>query len=375
MSKTESLKLIPIAFEYLYEGMEVLDDIYNFNGKLVLMRKGDIIDAVKLSRLKNFNSDKHNIYVAPSTYNDLRDKNSKLSEHDSQMNFEQNLGYTLIKEEVDEFLFELKYSRKVKRTDAQKIQSEIESKVNTVDPADIFSCINSPRPIDEYLERHSINVGIINGYIGKWIGMNSKEISDLILIGFLHDVGKTRIPSEILDAPRKLTPEEFEIMKSHPVYSYEFLQSDVGFTERIQQGVMQHHEKTDGSGYPNGLTGENITTFAKVTAISDMYDAMVSKRSYKEAESPLKIINEFANRNFNGLDERILTVFVKNMPKTFVGKKVMMSDGTMGIIKQIMLHDIEYPIVDIDGVYKQTTEDWHCVKILNDVKPKEEVAS
>ena len=97
----------------------------------------------------------------------------------------------------------------------------------SVDAGEIFQCITVPRPVDEALQRHSLNVALLNGIMGQWLGLDEKDIRSLILTGVLHDIGKTKIPEEILNAPRKLTPEEFEVMKRHPLYSFELLGDDI----------------------------------------------------------------------------------------------------------------------------------------------------
>ncbi len=116
-----------------------------------------------------------------------------------------------------------------------------------------------------------------------------KRYPSLILTGVLHDIGKTKIPEEILNAPRKLTPEEFEVMKRHPLYSFELLGDDI--SEDVRYAVRWHHEKLDGKGYPDGLKAESISYFARITTISDIYDAMLSARSYKKRRFRLMYCN------------------------------------------------------------------------------------
>ncbi len=356
-------KLVPIAFDYLYEGMEVLDDIYNFNGRIVLLRRGAILDANKLYRIKKFNSDRRNIYVMPSMHESLREHRN-LQESFSQSYLEKEVGYTHLRDAVGDFLFEAKYVKQIESKQVNELQDEISKKVEHVDPVDLFQCINAPRPLDQYLQRHSINVGIINGLMAKWLGMSPEDSEALVLVGLTHDIGKTKIPFEILDAPRKLTPEEYEVIKQHPVYSYELLGKEGVFEERVRQGVRQHHERLGGEGYPDAISGRTISDFARITAISDVYDAMVSQRSYKISHSPFSILSQFKNQEFHGMDEYYLSVFLRNMPAQFIDKSVLMSDGTIAVIKHVLPNDLEHPILDIDGKMCQSSDDWYCVKII-----------
>lgn len=103
----------------------------------------------------------------------------------------------------------------------------------------IFQCINAPNPIDEYLRRHSVNVGLLNSLQGRWLGLPSQDVDRLVLAGLVHDVGKTQIPAAILNAPRRLSISEFEVVKMHPIYSYELLGADRHFSK----AARHHHEK------------------------------------------------------------------------------------------------------------------------------------
>lgn len=107
--------------------------------------------------------------------------------------------------------------------------------------------------------------------LGKWLGYSEESILELSIVGLLHDIGKLKIPEEIVNKPGKLTSDEFGLMKSHSFYSYEILLETGDFNEDILLGVLQHHEKVNGTGYPNGLKGEDIHKYAKIIAVCDIY--------------------------------------------------------------------------------------------------------
>lgn len=150
--------------------------------------------------------------------------------------------------------------------------------------------------MDENLQRHSLNVAFTNGVIGQWLKLPEPVIKKLVCAGLVHDIGKTKIPEEILNAPRRLTEEEFEIIKAHPVYSYELLWDNVD--EDIRLAARHHHERLDGKGYPDQIAGDEISLLARITAISDVYDAMISQRSYKESMIPFDVLEKFKRANF-----------------------------------------------------------------------------
>ncbi len=357
--------LIPIALDYLYAGMQAPDEIYNFDRKLLLVKKGDVLDDPKIRRIKKFNKSMRNIFVSPSTYAVLIEHSSSDDRFSSQR-LEKESGYADLQSGVKSFLSTAASIDFIEIEQVEELSESLFDSLPTENIANILQCISTPRPMDDDLERHCLNVSLLNGLMGKWLGYTDKDIETLIMAGLVHDIGKTRIPSEILNAPRKLTDEEFQIIKNHPVYSHSILKNNEKFCDDIVFAARYHHESYLGGGYPDNLCGDNIPIFARITAISDVFDAMVSKRSYKTSNGPFAILGQFSNGFFNNLDKRLLAIFIKNLPICYLGKSALFSDGTLGIIKHVMPNDIEYPIVDTDGLIRQTNELWTCEKIIMD---------
>ncbi len=361
-------QLLPISLDYLYEGMEVKDEIYNYNGKVVLLGKGAILDADRIEKLQRFNAGKNTIYVLPEIRKQLVNKKATRTEEE-QRGYELTTGYTEVKLMAENMFTQMRYTNKADKRQAEEIRDNIETKLEKSNLVDIFNLVNAPRPVEEYLQRHSINVGLINGLMGVWLKMSKSEVEDLIMAGLLHDTGKTKVSQEILNAPRKLTKEEFEEIKKHPVFSYELLSEGKTFSNNVRFAARHHHEKVDGTGYPDKLKGDDISVFAKITAISDVYDAMASKRSYKDSCNPLEILTQFSNGEFNGFDEKMLKAFLQKMPAQFVGKTVLMSNGEIGTIEYVMPNDIIHPIVRVGDVVRQAGEGFECVQVIvEDVK-------
>ncbi|WP_448379046.1 HD domain-containing phosphohydrolase [Fervidobacterium sp.] len=136
---------------------------------------------------------------------------------------------------------------------------------------------------DNYTHQHSKNVAKISVEIGKRMGLSQQELEKLEFSAILHDVGKIGIPDSILLKPGKLTDEEYKVIKNHTVYGAEILSQVKYVDEDILKGALEHHEKLDGSGYPYGKKGEEISLFGKIIGIADVFDALSSKRTYKEA--------------------------------------------------------------------------------------------
>lgn len=357
---TKDRKLKKLPMEYLWDGLVLSDNIYNYNGTVLLIPSGEVITEARLLRLANFNSGNKCI----TTYNDSYEiimSGKDAPEEVRQRILENQSGYTGLRLNVDRMLQMTRNATRLKASEVESVMSDVFEKLYEIAPQDIFQCIDVPRPMDEKLQRHCLNVAFLNGLMGQWMHLGDDEIRMLVMTGVLHDVGKTKIPEEILYAPRKLKPEEFEIMKLHPVYSYRLLGNEI--QEEVRVAVLHHHEKLNGNGYPDGIAGDQITFFTRITAITDVYDAMVSERSYKEAKMPLDVLEEFAQERFEGLDTELVKIFVFHMIKFYKGRETSMSDGTTGKIAYIPPNDICHPIVATKNRVKQTDDEWYCVRL------------
>ena len=246
-----------------------------------------------------------------------------------------------------------------------KLTDDIREKIELTDPVLLIDCINNLRDPDDYLNAHAANVAMLNGLMGSWLGLPQEENEALIKTGLLHDVGKLRVPIEILNKPGALTEAEFEIMKKHPVYSYEVLKLSGETDNRIMEGALSHHEKLNGSGYPNGLQVTQISLFARITAVSDVYDAMVAKRVYKTSHSPFVILEEFAYHKYSNLDIGIVNVFLDKLPAVLTGKNVLLSDGRTAKVVYVNPNSFAYPIVEIDGKMILTSPELECISLDN----------
>lgn len=356
----EKLKKLPV--EYLWDGLVLTDDIYNYNGNVLLIPKGEEITKRKLKKLLNFDGDNKHITVYEESYYKIMAEGN-IPHEVRQKVMENETGYTELKKDIGNVFHKVSVEEKIQSEEVEPVIHDISQRLEVVDPTVIFECVNFPRPMDEYLQRHCLNVAFLNGLMGEWLKLPKEDVRMLVMAGLLHDVGKTKIPEEILDAPRKLTDEEFKIIRTHPIYSYELLES--GFDERVKLAARHHHEKIDGRGYPDGIKEEEISLFAKITAVSDIYDAMVSKRSYKKEKLPFDVLDEFYNQAYDGLDMDLVMVLIKNMRAHFLDKKVLMSNGNIGTIKYIPPNDIAHPIIQNGKIIKQTNERWFCEKLIS----------
>ena len=166
------------------------------------------------------------------------------------------------------------------------------------------------RSFDDYTYAHSVNVAVIACVIGFGLKMKEEELQDLVTAALLHDLGKLAIPQEILNKPGRLTQEEYQIMKSHALLSYEMIKERWDLSAQIKIAVLYHHENADGSGYPNNLKGEEIPLGAHILRVCDAFGALIANRPYRSAfdiETAISIMIEEV-KNF---DMRVFLTFQK----------------------------------------------------------------
>jgi putative nucleotidyltransferase with HDIG domain len=217
----------------------------------------------------------------------------------------------------------------------------------------VTECLNKIKVVDEYTYSHCINVSLYSMLIGKWLELPESEIKLLMLAGILHDVGKSKIPIEILNKKGPLTQEEFEVIKNHPLYGFEIIKDNTGINKKVKEAVLMHHEKENGTGYPFGIKSVSISGFAKIVSIADAFDALTSERVYKKRQTPFDTFGEFERIGIGEghYDPIILLKFIHNISQYYVGSRVRMSTGKFGEIVYVPPHNISNPVVKVDGSY------------------------
>lgn len=212
---------------------------------------------------------------------------------------------------------------------------------------DVFDMLHNMRQVNDSTYAHSLNVAIISRIIGKWLHFSNEELDTLTLAGLLHDIGKTKIPDEVLNKDGKLTDEEFQMIRNHPKYGYDILKSQP-LNSHIKKAALMHHERCDGSGYPMGLTMEEIDDYALIIAIADVYDAMTAARSYRAPLCPFEVIAEFEKDGLQKYKPKYILTFLENIANAYQNNRVMLSDGTSARIVLLNHRRLSKPLVQLD---------------------------
>ena len=187
--------------------------------------------------------------------------------------------------------------------------------------------VKNLRGTDDYTYQHSVNVGILSGIIGRWLKMDDVELNKLVLAGMLHDIGKSKIPNEILNKPGKLTQDEFTVMKQHTVEGYKILNTIKDLPDDVKLPALQHHERIDGSGYPMGLTHERLHDFSKIIAVADTYDAVTTDRVYQPKRPPLAVMEILDDEMFKKMDARSCLSMFMQIRDSLQDKNVELRNG------------------------------------------------
>jgi HD-GYP domain-containing protein (c-di-GMP phosphodiesterase class II) len=190
------------------------------------------------------------------------------------------------------------------------------------------------KTVDDYTYMHSVAVCAMMVALGRQLGFDDAQTRSAGLAGLLHDLGKAVMPSLVLNKPSKLTEAEFGVMKSHPVEGYEMLLKGGTIDTGALDVCLHHHEKMDGSGYPDGLKGDEISLLAKMGAVCDVYDAITSNRPYKTGWDPAESLRKMAEWTKGHFDPAIFQAFVKSIGIYPVGSLVLMKSGRIGIVTE-----------------------------------------
>ncbi|OMF31766.1 HD family phosphohydrolase [Paenibacillus sp. FSL H8-0548] len=237
----------------------------------------------------------------------------------------------------------------------EEVSSIVESLLNNLRlERDVVSMLLLLNTKDDYTYQHSVQVGMLSYYLATWVGYSNDESIQIGKAGFLHDIGKCQIDEQIINKPGKLTEAEYEEVKKHTLYGYEIISNSLN-EPYLAIGALQHHERNDGTGYPKGITGDQIHPIAKIIAVVDIYSAMISKRVYQEERDLLFVLKELYKLSFNELDPLTAHTFIKHMMPNFIGKKIELVSGEVGII--VMTHPTEFfrPLVQVDDQFIDMT--------------------
>jgi len=219
---------------------------------------------------------------------------------------------------------------------------------------------------DDYTYFHSVNVCVLSLLLGHAAGMNRQNLHVLGMAAILHDIGKVFIDKEILNKPGRLSEEEFNIIKDHPGNGYKYLLNCFKVPEDALSAILDHHERVDGSGYPNGKTESGICKAGQIIAVSDVFDALTSDRPYRRALPTAEAIEYVMGCSNSAFNTDIVKIFLQKIVPYPPGVTVSLSDGSIGIVVRNNPQACLRPVIRIYKAGGRMLESTRLIDLLND---------
>ncbi len=343
MKKLYTLELVP--------GMTVAENVMSFNHQLILT-KGTILNDNLITKL--------DLYGVLSIYVE-----DAIPAADSVRIPSQPSHFERIKNQPEFKKFKEKYEENIDsfrdvisnvveknmQLDVKKLlSSSLEVISSSKGKISVFDMLHNMREYDDSTFAHCMNVGLICNLLAHWMKMDEAEAELATACGLLHDIGKLLIPREIITKPGKLSAEEFMVIQKHPTIGYQMLREQ-NVDEHICNAALMHHERIDGTGYPYHLTGEKLDKYARMVAITDVYDAMTAARVYRGPLCPFRVIEIFESEGYQKYDVEFLLVFMENVVNTYIQNRCRLSDDREGEIIFINKNKLSRPIVQCGSQY------------------------
>ena len=304
----------------LRPGMELEQDIMAPGGVVRLLAQGACLKAEQIERLKNWG-----LAAVPSVHKKkIREKEKplRLGLYMTKEEFQQ--GYT---ETLDTIVQAFSQKTTWEEAALAKMQELIDQKIILlVETAGSLDFLHGMRSHDQGTFRHSLNVAILCGILGRWCHYRGQLLKDFILTGLLHDIGKIYVPLKILNKPGRLEAKEFAVIQKHPGKAYELLKKSK-IPENVKQGILQHHECIDGSGYPYGKKGQEICREARIVSVADVFEAVTSKRPYHSPMPRPAALDLLKDYMFTKLAPEFCWPFIQQMQQSLIGSQVILSNG------------------------------------------------
>jgi len=333
----------------LMPGMRIAEDVYSYNNQMILPKNTTLTDKM-ITRLEFYSVLAIKISVDSLGYDVMADEeefeettsySKKVLSSKQFQEFEANY---LHKTEFFQTMINQIIDKKIP-LDTDSMYKEVTSLISdNMSSVTVFDMLHNMRQYDDFTYMHSINVALICNIFAKWLDFSSADIETATLCGLLHDIGKVLIPDKIIRKPARLSPAEYNIIKTHTLQGYNIL-IDYNINDNIKEAALMHHERCDGSGYPLGVNSDRLSAFVKIVAIADVYDAMTAARIYRGPLCPFKVIGIFETEGLQKYDSKYILTFLEHIATTYMNNRVRLSNGKEGDIVFMNRNSLSKPLI------------------------------
>lgn len=314
------ISFIPV--DKLKPGMVLARDIYgvdNFTSRIVMLRANQKLTLSHITKLISL--DLPGVYI-----------------HDNENTITPRVVNNEIKQEVlaqvkEIFDISEKASEHLYTGNIEHANDALEKLIDTiVNTEHLYVDLASLRMYDDCTYNHSLGVTVLSIAIGKSLGLSRKYLSELAMCALLHDIGKTKVPIEIIQKPANLSEEEYGVVKEHPGRGFTMLKEKNLVSDLVLEGIASHHERIDGTGYPNKTSGKQIPLFGRIIACADVYDALTAQRPYRGSSKPTEAIEYIMGTSGRQFDRGVVRGFLKCISPYPVGSCVQLSNGDTAVV-------------------------------------------
>lgn len=354
------MKQIPVT--ELIPGMVTAEDILAYDLKIIIP-KGVVLTENIISRLEGYSiyyvtindeiAEELNQSMLTSSFTEPSEASSDAEEHrqsnkkrqkNSELFLRFSHNFNRCAEHFEDLLMKSLYRNEPFH--ANELLRETKQLLHPDDSdINVFDMLLNMHNTADSVYVHCLDVALISNVLARWLHFSEADQMMATACGLFHDVGKLMLPSGILRKPGKLTPEEFEIIKTHTTEGFHLLSKYHNIPEPVKNAALMHHEKCDGSGYPYGLKGEEIDKFSKIVTIADIFDSMTSERVYRSAMCPFSVIKHFEDDDIHKYEMKYILTFLENVANSYLNHTVTLSNGMEGNVIFINRNNLSRPII------------------------------
>ena len=329
-----------VARMALENGMVIGEDVYSYQNKL-LYPKDTVVDDAVIAKLSRYSimvvSIKEEIDYATTHFEKVR-----LSSEFKTFELTYNNCMAIYRKLMNSFVNQ---GKPVKTSNLMDLYVKISSRARSGEQL-LDYLYNMLPSEDDLTHAHCLNSALIAGVFGTWLNLSEEDILLLIQCGFYYDIGKLKLPNDLLWKSDKLTDLEYTKLKTHTMLGFEMLK-DCDVDEHVLKATLMHHERCDGSGYPSKLRSAQIDLYAKYIAIIDAYEAMTSARTYRLSLNPFQVIANFEKDGYIKYDETILRPILSRIAATQIGFHVRLTNDAEAEIVQINQDHLTRPLLKV----------------------------